>query len=202
MQLKFLVLTLVVVQTTLPMLHAQWPTSAPESSISLDLVEADLKNVLRIIDEKANTSHVMIDPVRGRISYRTRNTPWRTALQEILALREAQAVVDGNVIKVYKSESLKNKPQPPIKKYQGRLISLDLQDTEIDNALRIVEEVAGLAFPDKQSQHVKGRVTLRLIDVPWDQVLDILVEPYGFTGEIWPDKISLRRFRPTSNGDA
>ena len=59
-------------------------------------------------------------------------------------------------------------------KYSGRLISLDLQDTDIDNALRIIAEVSNLNVVT--SEDVTGKVTLRLIDVPWDQALDVILK--------------------------
>jgi type IV pilus assembly protein PilQ len=59
-------------------------------------------------------------------------------------------------------------------RYTGRLISLDLQDTEIDNALRIIAEVSNLNII--ASDDVTGKVTLRLIDVPWDQALDVILK--------------------------
>lgn len=62
-------------------------------------------------------------------------------------------------------------------KYTGRLISLDLQDTDIDNALRIIAEVSNLNII--ASDEVTGRVTLRLIDVPWDQALDVILKTNG-----------------------
>lgn len=62
-------------------------------------------------------------------------------------------------------------------KYTGRLISLDLQDTEIDNALRIIAEVSNLNII--ASDDVTGKVTLRLIDVPWDQALDVILKTNG-----------------------
>ncbi len=61
--------------------------------------------------------------------------------------------------------------------YTGRLISLDLQDTEIDNALRIIAEVSNLNII--ASDDVTGKVTLRLIDVPWDQALDVILKTNG-----------------------
>ena len=63
------------------------------------------------------------------------------------------------------------------KKYTGRLISLDLQDTDIDNALRIIAEVSNLNII--ASDDVTGKVTLRLIDVPWDQALDVILKTNG-----------------------
>jgi len=63
------------------------------------------------------------------------------------------------------------------KRYTGRLISLDLQDTDIDNALRIIAEVSNLNII--ASDDVTGKVTLRLIDVPWDQALDVILKTNG-----------------------
>ena len=62
-------------------------------------------------------------------------------------------------------------------KYTGRLISLDLQDTDIDNALRIIAEVSNLNIV--ASDDVAGKVTLRLTDVPWDQALDVILKTNG-----------------------
>lgn len=62
-------------------------------------------------------------------------------------------------------------------KYTGRLISLDLQDTEIDNALRIIAEVSNLNIIS--SEEVTGKVSLRLVDVPWDQALDVILKTNG-----------------------
>ena len=62
-------------------------------------------------------------------------------------------------------------------KYTGKLISLDLQDTDIDNALRIIAEVSNLNIV--ASEDVLGKVTLRLTDVPWDQALDVILKTHG-----------------------
>lgn len=62
-------------------------------------------------------------------------------------------------------------------KYGGKLISLDLQETDIDNALRIIAEVSNLNIV--ASEDVKGKVTLRLLDVPWDQALDVILKTNG-----------------------
>lgn len=62
-------------------------------------------------------------------------------------------------------------------RYTGKLISLDLQDTDIDNALRIIAEVSNLNIV--ASEDVMGKVTLRLTDVPWDQALDVILKTHG-----------------------
>jgi type IV pilus secretin PilQ/predicted competence protein len=61
--------------------------------------------------------------------------------------------------------------------YTGRLISLDLQDADIDSALRIIAEVSNLNIV--ASDGVVGKVTLKLVDVPWDQALEVILKSHG-----------------------
>jgi type IV pilus assembly protein PilQ len=60
------------------------------------------------------------------------------------------------------------------KKYAGRKISLDFQDADITNILRLIAEVSELNVIT--SEDVKGKVTMRLINIPWDQALDVILK--------------------------
>lgn len=60
------------------------------------------------------------------------------------------------------------------KKFTGQRISLDFQDANLKNVLRLIAEISG--FNIVTSPDVKGTVNLRLIDVPWDQVLDFILK--------------------------
>ncbi len=57
--------------------------------------------------------------------------------------------------------------------YAGQKISLDFKDADILNVLRILSEVGGENIV--ATDDVKGRITVRLVDVPWDQALDIVL---------------------------
>jgi type IV pilus assembly protein PilQ len=59
------------------------------------------------------------------------------------------------------------------KTYTGRRISLDFKDVEIDDVLRLIAEVSDLNVI--AGDEVKGKVTIRLLDVPWDQALDVIL---------------------------
>jgi type IV pilus assembly protein PilQ len=63
------------------------------------------------------------------------------------------------------------------KKYTGRKISLDLQDADLINVMRLFAEVANLNII--LSPEVKGRVTVRLVNIPWDQAMDIILKMNG-----------------------
>src|SRR5262245_8348234 len=56
---------------------------------------------------------------------------------------------------------------------QPRLISLDFKDADINNILRILAEFSGLNIVT--SDDVKGKVTVKLQNVPWQQALDSVV---------------------------
>ncbi|MBI3610666.1 MAG: type IV pilus secretin PilQ [Nitrospirae bacterium] len=62
----------------------------------------------------------------------------------------------------------------PPKKYTGRKISLDFQDADVSNVLRLLADVSGLNIVI--GEDVKGRVSLKLVNVPWDQSLDIVLK--------------------------
>jgi len=59
-------------------------------------------------------------------------------------------------------------------KYKGERITLDFQNADIHNVLRIIADVSGLNIVT--SDEVKGTITIRLRDVPWDQALDVVLE--------------------------
>ena len=58
-------------------------------------------------------------------------------------------------------------------KYTGSRISLDFKDADINNILRLIAEVSNLNIV--AGEDVRGTVTIRLQDVPWDQALDTIL---------------------------
>jgi type IV pilus assembly protein PilQ len=71
-------------------------------------------------------------------------------------------------------------------KFTGRKISLDLQDADLINVLRLFAEVANrniIIAPD-----VKGKVTVRMVNIPWDQAMDIILRMNGL-GYVLEDNV-------------
>ncbi|NPA39533.1 MAG: type IV pilus secretin PilQ [Thermodesulfobacteria bacterium] len=63
------------------------------------------------------------------------------------------------------------------KKYRGFPISVDFQDADIHAVFRMLAEIGGINII--VSDKVKGRVTLRAKDVPWDLVMDAILAEFG-----------------------
>jgi type IV pilus assembly protein PilQ len=67
------------------------------------------------------------------------------------------------------------------KVYRGKKITLDFKDADIANILRLFAEVSDLNII--ASGDVKGTVTIRLVDVPWDQAFDIVLQANNLGAE-------------------
>ncbi|MBI5182678.1 MAG: type IV pilus secretin PilQ [Nitrospirae bacterium] len=92
-----------------------------------------------------------------------------------------------------KPEKSVEKPQPPaqkkgvqegatftykevgqVKRYTGKRVSLDFQDADIRNVIRLIADVSGYNLVS--GDDVKGKVTIKLLNVPWDQAFDIILK--------------------------
>ena len=62
-------------------------------------------------------------------------------------------------------------------RFVGRRISLDFQQADITNILRLIAEVSG--FNIVVGEGVKSKVTMKMVNVPWDQALDMLLKMNG-----------------------
>jgi type IV pilus assembly protein PilQ len=65
-------------------------------------------------------------------------------------------------------------PLPEKKTYAGRKLSLDFKDADIKNILRLIAEVSNLNII--AGDDVTGKITMRLMDVPWDQALEVILQ--------------------------
>jgi len=61
--------------------------------------------------------------------------------------------------------------------YSGEKLSLNFQDIDVRSALQIIADFTGLNMV--VSDTVKGSISLRLKNVPWDQALDIILKTKG-----------------------
>jgi type IV pilus assembly protein PilQ len=61
-------------------------------------------------------------------------------------------------------------------RYVGNKISMDFQDADVVNVLRLIGDVSGSNMVI--GEDVKGKVNLKLENVPWDQALDIILKTH------------------------
>ena len=65
--------------------------------------------------------------------------------------------------------------------FAGEKISLDFQEADINDILRLIAEVGKVNII--AGGDVQGKVTTRMVDVPWDQALDVILKINGLAQE-------------------
>ncbi|MFO1259373.1 MAG: type IV pilus secretin PilQ [Gammaproteobacteria bacterium] len=75
------------------------------------------------------------------------------------------------------SKEEKEKQTLEKQQYTGERLSLNFQDIEVRSVLQLIADFTGLNMV--ASDTVRGNVTLRLKNVPWDQALDIILKTKG-----------------------
>jgi type IV pilus assembly protein PilQ len=58
-------------------------------------------------------------------------------------------------------------------------VTLDFKEADIQNVLKIVSYKAGINIVT--TPEVMGNVTVRMVDVPWETALDVILKTYGFS---------------------
>ncbi|MDF5596602.1 secretin and TonB N-terminal domain-containing protein, partial [Vibrio parahaemolyticus] len=80
-------------------------------------------------------------------------------------------------IKVAKIKPNEKAPDKSILEREGKLISINFQDIPVRNVLQLIADYN--QFNLVVSDSVEGNLTLRLDGVPWQQVLDIILQVKG-----------------------
>lgn len=156
---------------------AQLPKSL-ERTLDVNEVAAGILSSLSSYAEGADTV------LSANISPNTEHRHWRrgsklmwdfrNAEQRAKVLRYGKEATAGFKSSVGTQAAAKLSPK---KRYTGRRISLDLKDAEVQNVLRLLADVSKLNIV--AAEDVKGRVTIKLRNVPWDQALDIILAAKG-----------------------
>jgi len=110
--------------------------------------------------------------VNSRVAQRAMTTVRRSSLK--FYVRPAQMTSEADA-------GERNTPKEDLvvgeTRYVGRRISLDFQQADISNVLRLIAEVSG--FNMVVGEGVKSKVTMKLVSVPWDQALDMILKMNG-----------------------
>ncbi|MDN5938624.1 MAG: type IV pilus secretin PilQ, partial [Salinisphaera sp.] len=129
-----------------------------------------LQKRLDVIDFATPVKYV--DAVAGRNGAIIRITPITDANYEQVAYQ-----TDDRLIIELQPVSEAEQRRKHEKEYDGKRISLSFQNVDIRAILQILADVAGVNMVVSES--VSGTMALQLENVPWDQVLDIVLKAQG-----------------------
>lgn len=95
--------------------------------IDLDLKDADIHNVLRLIGDVSRRNIVVADDVGGTVTIRLRNVPWDQALAVILQSKKLGMVEQGNLLRIAPLDTLQREREQEIER---RKMEVDLAPIE------------------------------------------------------------------------
>jgi type IV pilus assembly protein PilQ len=70
-----------------------------------------------------------------------------------------------------------DQPTAGKKQYKGRRVTLEFSDADIRKIFQLIAEVSNLNF--LLGDDVTGTISIKLVNVPWDQALDVILETKG-----------------------
>jgi type IV pilus assembly protein PilQ len=83
-----------------PIFIGEGPSKYVGEPISLDLKDADIRDVLLTFSKLARLNMVIDPDVRGSVTVRLENVPWDQALDVILKVNGLGYVLEGNIVRV------------------------------------------------------------------------------------------------------
>jgi len=137
------------------------------------------------VEMRAQLPKEVVSPVKGIRSGRNDG-----GIRLVLDLREKtgfDVTTIGDSVAVALSAPVAHKPEDKTEaeestpltegKYKGKKISLDFQDADIVPIFKLLADISG--YNIVISPEVKGKLTMKLLNVPWDQALDIILKTFS-----------------------
>ena len=118
-----------------------------DAKILLDVQDADIKSVFRLLAEQGKVSIVSGDDVKGNITLHLKDVTWLEALDTILEIRGLSRKIEGNVVKVMTQEKMDTEP------LVTRVVNIDYAD-----ATKLTTNLLDLLPKGKDGKVSKGSV--------------------------------------------
>ncbi len=119
--------------------------------ILLDVQDADIKAVLRLLSEQGNVSIVSGDDVKGTVTLSMKDVSWEQALDTVIAIKGLGKKQVGRVITVMTLEKIRKDEAtlPPGESFITRVVRVDYND-----AKKISENIRDFLPKDKDAKPV------------------------------------------------
>jgi type IV pilus assembly protein PilQ len=98
--MRLVVMTLLLVVMSAASARAQAPPRAPRPTLTLDVQDAEIDNVIRLLADVGGVNVVFGAEVQGKVTVKLKQVRWDTALRVVLQSKDLGMVRDGNVLRV------------------------------------------------------------------------------------------------------
>jgi type IV pilus assembly protein PilQ len=92
----------------------------PKKRINIDLKDADIVNVLRLLAEVSGENIIASDDVKGNVTLKLRNVPWDQALDTILKTKGYDKVRHHNILRIAPAERIRKEKEEELATKRAR----------------------------------------------------------------------------------
>jgi len=125
--------------------------------VDLDLKDADIHNVFRILADVGSVNVVAADNVAGSVTIRMKNVPWDEALETILRAKKLGMERRGNIVRIALAADLAQERELKIKEMKSRL---QLEPLEVRLIPVSYATAADMAARAKEMVSPRGSLTV------------------------------------------
>jgi len=175
-----------------PELRVRWPgvslglCPCSGTPVDLDFTNGDLQEIFRLFADISGLNVVVNPGTRGTVTFRAIQMPWDQVLDLLLAPNGLVARRNGNLLWIGRPQDAGEE-----RTFTGAPISFDYANKDLLEALREIASLGGARVEVEEG--VRGRVTFKLVSVPWDQAFDVLVLVNGLRWTRTGDVIRVER---------
>ncbi|HSQ01566.1 MAG TPA: type IV pilus secretin PilQ, partial [Candidatus Dormibacteraeota bacterium] len=124
--------------------------------ISLDLKDADVHNVIRLLGDVSGINIVATDDVTGQITLRLNDVPWDQALDIVMQAQNLESVQEGNVLRISTVKRLREEREEQQKAQRAAQTVEPLQVAYLQvnyaKAKKLADLISGAARSQLQTQ--------------------------------------------------
>jgi type IV pilus secretin PilQ/predicted competence protein len=128
--------------------------------ISLDLKDADVHNVIRLLGDVSGINIVATDDVIGQITLRLNDVPWDQALDIVMQAQNLESVQEGNVLRISTVKRLREEREEQQKAQRAAQTVEPLQVAYLQvnyaKAKKLADLISGTARSQLQTQQRGG----------------------------------------------
>ncbi|MEE2901113.1 MAG: type IV pilus secretin PilQ [Myxococcota bacterium] len=136
--------------------------------ISLDLKDAEIHNVLRLLADVAKLNIVASDDVSGTVTLKLRNVPWDQALDIILQSKALDKTKNGNIIRVAPLATLVAEEKERLARKESKVLldplSIRLIPVNYADADGLSKQIAPLLTEQRGSVKVDKRTNVLVVE--------------------------------------
>jgi type IV pilus assembly protein PilQ len=141
--------------------------------ISLEVKDADIRDVLRLISEESGVNLIIQDDVTGKITIKLRRVPWDQALLVVLKSKQLGYVKEGNILRITQERTIELESDAAKKVIESRrdLLPLHVKVFPISYAASMDLEIQVKDFLSSRGKVHSDKRTNTLVVTDIDEVL-------------------------------